>query len=1826
MTSNAQLRLACCLDLLKKEELKEFQRWLCGTADLESSSGAAPAEAKQTSSLEVASCLVAQYGEQQAWDLALRTWNQMGLRLLCAKAQEEMALMSRTRKRFQDQRRGKLFPTQSWKNEDFHQKFTQLLLVQKCHPRGQETLVGGSWCHNILEDQGHLIEIQDLFGPGSDAQREPHTVILHGAAGIGKSTLARQVREAWEQGQLYRDRFQYVFYFSCRELARCRMVSLAELITKDCEAPAAPIKQMLSRPEQLLFILDGVDEPKWVLEDRNSTLCVHWSQPLPMPMLLGSLLGETLLPGSFLLITTRMTSLQKLIPSLKQPRWVEVLGFSEAGRKEYFYDYFAHESQAVKAFSLVESNPALLTLCLMPWVCNLVCTCLQQQIKYGEESPLTCQTTSALCLHYLSQVLLTHPLETGLWGLCALAAEGIWQRETHFSADDLRKHGVDGDITTFIKMGVLQEHPRSQSYSFTQQCFQEFFAAVFYALGNKQERSKQLGTLTGVKKLLEVYGKHGIFGAPSMRFLFGLLSSKGIRELENLFAYRLPAERRWELLSWAKANTIFWQPSHLDFFYCLYEGQDEDLLKRVMAHFQGTKMSIQTDVELLVVTFCIRFCTHVKRLQLNDSRQQGQAWRPEGVVLSMWTPLMNASWQVLFSVLRVTGSLKELDLSGNPLSLSTVQHLCETLRYSHCHLETLRIVNCGLTFSCCQDLASMLSASPSLMELDLQQNDLGSHGVQVLFEGLRHPTCHLTLLWLDHILLSEEVRKNLKALEEMKPQLLVSSRGQARQAGTKLTTALSVPEGSSPQTAHVEPLHPSSPTPLDSMPMKPLDTEDDFYGPTGPVPTEIVDKERNMCRVHFPMAGSYHWPNTGLGFVVRRAVTIEIEFCIWDQFLDRHDLQKTWMVAGPLFDLKAEQGAVEAVHLPHYVALQGGNVDISLFRVAHFTEEGMLLETTTRVEPHYIVLENPSFSPMGVLLRMIPAARRFIPITSITLVYHHVHLKEVSFHLYLIPSDCTIQKAIDDEEKKFKFVRVHKPSPMNPLYIGTRYTVSGSRKLKIIPKELELCYRGPREPQLFSEIYVANFRSGIQLQMRNKNDGTVVWEASVKPGKLKTTSPSPPNVPAVLHFIDHNREQLVARVTSVDPVLDKLHGQVLNEEQYESVRAETTKPGQMRKLFSFSRSWDRACKDQFYQALKETHPHLIMELWEVWGAKAEAERAELPGAHQPTAKARTARSPAASGGAPHRCGSGRARDRGGAARRHQPSAQPQTARPRPRPLPCRSGDPGVRPRWGTGERRGGAARRPAHCLLDARYGAGRQLGAGPHRRREEEEEVSPRLGRALDRDPPRCAATSHGPRCLPRGCRPTAARAVRSSRQSAPGGPGGYARAGSEAGCAPQRTPQTHSLRREEDPEECGDMADCHSPSRDSGAERSPSGAIEELCSSSTNLLATPSQATNHEEVRGSVEFVEVESSVLGEQRPDVEEERAEPREMEGKLRKTTLLLQKRDHELAELREMVYRARRMAFDLNEHLYDLYKLATSDTKRARDFSERVAVGCGMSQGLVHQLSQAYLQTADDELDPEASVPSANNLWDNVLLDGSSDPEQEEEDEAFPPEANQNEDHEEPQEEEEPTVTRDVDEEEVLRREWHRAVAEALIASGAQDVPQCAPSPSRPVPNPCITPTQPRTCLRYTLHVLPQPWSQALICLRSPILGGQRPQRRQKGASVSLKVLGKRYPYNPSFSAWGGMTISGDGAEGDTSLWNTCQFLYTGMFWSGCCLFFCYHLNIHPVYIQQQVPPSQLSIKNNLEETKGCNVELTKRNPSPDNLQAKNDKQTQHLREE
>uniref|UniRef100_A0A8C3SYD9 Apoptosis-associated speck-like protein containing a CARD n=1 Tax=Chelydra serpentina TaxID=8475 RepID=A0A8C3SYD9_CHESE len=80
------------------------------------------------------------------------------------------------------------------------------------------------------------------------------------------------------------------------------------------------------------------------------------------------------------------------------------------------------------------------------------------------------------------------------------------------------------------------------------------------------------------------------------------------------------------------------------------------------------------------------------------------------------------------------------------------------------------------------------------------------------------------------------------------------------------------------------------------------------------------------------------------------------------------------------------------------------------------------------------------------------------------------------------------------------------------------------------------------------------------------------------------------------HFVDRYRVQLIQRTTPVEPILDLLHGTVLDDEQYQNIRGGSTSQDKMRKLYLLMPSWNKECKDQFYEALKAKNKFLIQDL------------------------------------------------------------------------------------------------------------------------------------------------------------------------------------------------------------------------------------------------------------------------------------------------------------------------------------------------------------------------------------------------------------------------------------------------------------------------------------------------------------------------------------------------------------------------------------------------------------------------------------------------------
>ncbi|XP_029786876.1 NACHT, LRR and PYD domains-containing protein 12 isoform X1 [Suricata suricatta] len=119
----------------------------------------------------------------------------------------------------------------------------------------------------------------------------------------------------------------------------------------------------------------------------------------------------------------------------------------------------------------------------------------------------------------------------------------------------------------------------------------------------------------------------------------------------------------------------------------------------------------------------------------------------QSLVLSQCS-LSAACCESLSQVLSSTRSLTRLLLINNKIEDLGLKFLCEGLKQPDCQLKDLALWACHLTGECCQDLCNALYSNEYLRDLDLSDNALGDEGMQVLCEGLKHPSCKLQTLWL----------------------------------------------------------------------------------------------------------------------------------------------------------------------------------------------------------------------------------------------------------------------------------------------------------------------------------------------------------------------------------------------------------------------------------------------------------------------------------------------------------------------------------------------------------------------------------------------------------------------------------------------------------------------------------------------------------------------------------------------------------------------------------------------------------------------------------------------------------------------------------------------------------------------------------------------------------------------------------------------------------------------------------------------------------------------------------------------------------------------
>ncbi|KAM6115084.1 NACHT, LRR and PYD domains-containing protein 6 [Pterocles gutturalis] len=778
------------------------------------------------------------YGEQDALDVAIAVFESVQLRNAANRLRESRdkdyrgSYKKAVRQAYS---RMKDLNARVGDSVSLDARYSKLVIVSKHRDEEQReheiVAVGRRHAEIMKEQASAAITVQELFKPGPDGWVHK-VVVLLGAAGVGKTMTARKIMLDWASDKLFEE-FDYVFYIHCREgHLLASQASLAELIARCCPGSPPPLAQVLRQPEKLLFIIDGFDELRFSFDRPPSELCSQPWEPRPAEITLSSLFRRRLLPESWLLVTTRPAALRQLGQCLHCERYAEILGFSEAERKEYFHRFFEDAEQAAAAFRLVRGNEILFTMCLVPIVCWVVCTVMKQQLSRAGGLARSPRTTTGIYVLYLSALLrslstrLRHGVPGVLRRLCGLAADGVWRQKVLFEEREVRGYALDRREALPL---LLNEHLFQKdiscvsTYSFIHLSFQEFFAALFYLLEDEEgapEPPAPAGPSRDVRELLESYGGSRNRFLLTVRFLCGLLNAECRRELERELGCRIGAQAAPKLLAWLQSRqrtalALLTQEMaavrELELCHCLYELQDARVVAAALEPFAGVHLRglNLSRFDQLVLAFSLRHFPVLQVLDLGhcaflgddaedcgDPQPPKKACREKQQEEGKQSPihllcealeesgcklktlrfdqcqLTGACGGALAAVLGTNPTLTELDLAGNEdLRDGGVRQLCQGLRRGGCHLHTLRLSCCNLTADGCRDLANVVGAMPSLEELDLSDNPLGDGGVRELCRVLVGPGCNVQKLWLWQCRLTEASCGTLAAVLPASPHL-----------------------------------------------------------------------------------------------------------------------------------------------------------------------------------------------------------------------------------------------------------------------------------------------------------------------------------------------------------------------------------------------------------------------------------------------------------------------------------------------------------------------------------------------------------------------------------------------------------------------------------------------------------------------------------------------------------------------------------------------------------------------------------------------------------------------------------------------------------------------------------------------------------------------------------------------------------------------------------------------------------------------------------------------------------------------------------------------
>ncbi|XP_057696174.1 NACHT, LRR and PYD domains-containing protein 3-like isoform X2 [Corythoichthys intestinalis] len=655
----------------------------------------------------------------------------------------------------------------------------------------------------------------DIFKNHDGKTRPIRTLLTIGFAGIGKTFLVQKFVCDWASGNTNQD-VHFIFPFTFRELNmdKGKSFTLAKLIRRYvCESRHMSEEtlnnifaelQMSGKEDyessgiKILFVLDGLDECNFEMDLKNDIkVDMDVTESYPLEILLALLIKRNLLPCARVWITTRPATARD-IPSHLIDSSIEVRGFSDSRRLEYFRKKFPNEERVIEH---IRKTRTIFIMCHMPIFCWLTAKVLQDHLDLkGKKEELPTTLTDMYSQYMFHQLKSSEERQMtdyihDLKALAKLAFHHTMNKCQIFYENDLTDSGFDysqaakhcGIFTeVFKEVRPLKRNQQSKMFQFVHLTVQEYLAAfhvmICLFLENKNILADSELALEGIFQEEESEEPEEPESEEEVE-RESEDEGKGTEEEVETESEHEDDEGGWKIteVHWFALKRASESGGNLDLFLRFLCGLslpcNQELVGELLKAPQDCRQSKSWTVKLIKErikrnppekNINLFYCLN----ELKDDSLLKQVQRKMESKCIDWDNMPNDMWSALaFFLLTDNETMKSFYLRKYVPSPLGLKKLLVVVKASQKSVQTF----CHLDKRSCHLLASVLSSPSNVRHLDLSWNDLSDDGVEILSKGLASPRCILQVLRLANcgitkggcVFLAEALQLNPSRLQEL---------------------------------------------------------------------------------------------------------------------------------------------------------------------------------------------------------------------------------------------------------------------------------------------------------------------------------------------------------------------------------------------------------------------------------------------------------------------------------------------------------------------------------------------------------------------------------------------------------------------------------------------------------------------------------------------------------------------------------------------------------------------------------------------------------------------------------------------------------------------------------------------------------------------------------------------------------------------------------------------------------------------------------------------------------------------------------------------------